>query len=113
MQKKQQLQEIILDAASFHFGIELSFLKENKKQDRNSTFRRYICFYVMKKQTLLSNDEIAAIFGLKESAIRNGINRIEAWKDIKDKRTMTDIKQIEIIIDNFNEKKIADFKSNL
>jgi chromosomal replication initiation ATPase DnaA len=109
--KPQSLQQIIVCATSFHYGIETDFLRTNKSQDRNSTFQRFICFFLLKKMTLLSNREIGCLFDLKETAVRNGIAQVESFTDINDKRTITDIKQIEVIIDNFSQKKIDDLKN--
>jgi chromosomal replication initiation ATPase DnaA len=105
-EKLQPLEQLIIAATSFHYGIEPDFLKMRKNTDRNSTFQRFICFYMIKQKTSLSNLAIGCIFDLKEPSIWHGLKRIESFKDIKDKRTITDIRNIELIIDNFSRRKI-------
>lgn len=108
--KNQEIQDIVVLATASHFAIEPEIFRESRNRSDNSSYQRQVCFYLIRRRTFLSNEAIGGIFGLKEAAVRHGLKRISNDLDIKDKRTMTNIRSIEILINNFNQKKTSEIK---
>lgn len=111
--QNQEIQNIIVLATANHFALEIDFFKANKNRSVNSSYQRQVCFYLIRRRTFLSNEAIGGIFGLKEAAVRHGLRRISDDLDIKDKRTITNIRDIENIINNFNQKKTSEIKNTI
>ncbi|KQC02088.1 helix-turn-helix domain-containing protein [Pedobacter sp. Hv1] len=101
----QKIEEIIIKAASVHFGLEVKEYTENRSKDHYSSYQRFIAIYLLRENTLLSFEAIGKFFGRKDCTTRNGYNQISGLEAIKDRRTITDIREITSIIDSFTEQK--------
>ncbi|MBO9674425.1 MAG: hypothetical protein J7577_13340 [Sphingobacteriaceae bacterium] len=103
--KPKTLEEVIIKAAAVHFGMTVQEFTENPRCGHNFTYQRYVCFHLLKQETLLSNAEISKMFERKESVVKHGNSSINGLKSVKDKRTIADISDIYLLINKFTSIK--------
>lgn len=97
--------EIIIKAAAVHFGYTVQEFTENPKSSHDLTYERFVCYYILKKETGLAYPAISSIFNKKTSGVRHGKESIEGLKDMKDRRTIADLDDIYLLINKFTSIK--------
>ena len=85
------LQEAIIKAACEHFEINENTLL-NEKQF-NVAYMRHLCFYLIKKNTSLSNRFIGFRFKQSKGPVQYGIEIIESIRNVN-ASTLTDLRKI-------------------
>lgn len=97
-------EEIIIKAASLHFGLDVDDFISRKENNHHKIYQRQLCMYIIKQQTIISFKKTASFFGLTETTAKSGVYKI---KDliVVDRRTKDDLKEIQIIIDKFTNQK--------
>ncbi len=98
------MQANIIDLVCEFFGVTPEEL-DNKRMNTLSSYRRRICWYLLKKNTAMSYEDISCEFNTKHTTIVYGYKGIEDLLTY-DRRTIDDIKDLQKIIDNFNIQKV-------
>lgn len=102
----KQIPDICIEACAQHFGISVDELKTKTSRRHDEVYKRYICFYLIKKNhPPISYDGIAKRFNMRFSTVQHGIESIENQiKTVSYRWVIGDLKKIQALIDNFNAK---------
>ena len=103
--KSKELHDVIIEITAGYFGNDSQKFKINTRHfiNHEMSYRKSVCYYLLRSYTFISHDQIAIIFDTGYSTIRNGCSKIENLLTYN-RRTMDDIREIKILIDTFNEK---------
>jgi chromosomal replication initiation ATPase DnaA len=97
--------DIVVEAVIIYFGTDKAVLMgQQRKKKTEEVFFKYACFYLVKKNTEMSFQDIADTFGISNSNTRHGINSIENQMAIYS-RIVAHIQNLQQIIDNFTTQK--------
>ena len=102
--KRVEVEEVVINAVCQHFGLEVETFLTNRLTDSVSAYRRHACYYLIRRNTLLSFDKIAALFYTTKSTITCGFYKLEGLIYVKDRRIVGDIEHIQRLVDNFIKK---------
>jgi chromosomal replication initiation ATPase DnaA len=106
-----QLQDVIIEMCAKRFDLSVEDFVSQKNNKQDNVLRRYMAYHLIKKNTFLSYEAVGGLFGCcNESAVRHGCNRINDYLSY-DKRVITEIKNLQEMINNFNEQKEKSFLS--
>lgn len=103
-QVPKTMQANIIDLVCEFYGINYTEL-DDKKPNQFSSYRRHICWYLLRKNTTMSYACIAKEFNTRYSTIQNGLDNIDNLLSY-DRLTKGTVKDLQNIIDNFNILKI-------
>ncbi len=98
-------EEIIIKATCLYFGLNPDSFVKDPSTDQDSSYKRFLCVYLLREKTLLSYDRIAGLICRKASSVKNAYKTISGLEAIKDRRTLADLTEIKLIIDNFTSEK--------
>jgi hypothetical protein len=94
-------QEVIIEAVCQHFG--LSKLDLETRKDHNTAYIRDICFYLIKKETYLSDEQIGQELKRGRCVARLGGIKSENLISIKDRRILGDLNKINMLLGTFTQ----------
>jgi chromosomal replication initiation ATPase DnaA len=102
--KRVEVEEVIINAVCQYFGLDVDAFRRSRSTDSVSAYRRHACYYLIRKNTLLSFDKIAALFYTTKSTITCGFYKLEGLVYVKDRRIVGDIDHLQRLVDNFIKK---------
>ncbi len=100
---KTSKEDLIIKAVCTHFGIEKQALISLR--DHNSSYIRYICFYLIRKHTFLSYYKISNLLQRSDCMSTVGYSKVEGLLEIKDRRILRDLNEINQLINIFTAEK--------
>jgi chromosomal replication initiation ATPase DnaA len=104
-EQAKTIDQIIIKSCALHFGRTIKEFTEPTSKDFSLAYERFVCVFLLREKTHLAYPRIAEFFNRKESAAKHGYRTISGLEAIKDRRTIADIKEINVIIDNFTNVK--------
>jgi chromosomal replication initiation ATPase DnaA len=102
---KKDLIDTIIEITANFYGIDVEkfIVNSGKSINHEAAYRKHMCYFMVREYTFLSYDQIALRFTTVQSTIKNGVNKINDFKTYN-RRTIAEIKEIKILIDNFRTK---------
>lgn len=98
------IHENIITLVCEYFGVDRDELN-NKKKDRQSAYRRWVCWYMIKKNTQMTFQTIGNHFNTKHSTIQDGYKGLEDLLSYE-RLTIVNVRDLQKVIDNFNLVKL-------
>ena len=105
-------EDVIIQATCNFFGLEVNEFKTNRSTDTVSAYRRHTCYYLLRKNTMLSYDKIGELFNTGKSTIQFGFEKIDGFMSIKDRRIVGEVEHIQQLINNFIKKSMEQSLAN-
>lgn len=102
--KRVDVENVVINATCEHFGLNVDEFVNDRSTDTVSAYRRHACYYLIRKNTMLSFDKIALLFKTGKSTIQCGFYKIDGLIDIKDRRIVGEVEHIQTLINNFIRK---------
>ena len=97
--------EIIIKQTCEYFGIQESDLvgKRTHKSNRNDSSQRFICWYLIYKNTKNTEQGIADFFGFSRLNVHYGLVQVAGWLKVNESQTVLAVEEIEEMIKNCNK----------
>jgi chromosomal replication initiation ATPase DnaA len=100
--KPKPLQELIIDATCLYYGLTREQLFSKCRQ-QTLVDKRHICFYLIKRETNLSDYLVAQSLKFSRSSIQNAVEKVDGEKDIY-KQVAGEINDILAIVASMKKK---------
>jgi len=81
LEKPKPLQELIIDATCLYYNVTREELFSKNRQ-QTLVSKRHICFYIIKRETNMSDYLLAQSLHYSRSSIQNAVDKVEGEKDI-------------------------------
>jgi chromosomal replication initiation ATPase DnaA len=100
--KQKPIEDAITEITAGFYGIDLEKFKENRGRsiDHDSSYKKHVCYYLLRQYTFMSYDSIGKYFKVSECAVKHGNNKIEGYLSYNS-RTIADVAKIKKLINNF------------
>ena len=97
--------ELIIKLTCEYFQIPESDLigKRTYKSNRNDSSQRFICWYLIYKNTKNTEQGIADYFGFSRNDVHYGLVQVAGWLKVNEVQTVLAIEGIEEMIRNCNK----------
>jgi len=101
-EKPKPIQELIIDATCIYYEVSREELF-SKSRLQTLVSKRHICFYIIKRETNLSDYLLAQSLHYSRSSIQNAVDKVEGEKDIY-KQVSAEIEDIMSIVGSLQKK---------